>query len=213
MKSCGDSLLVECPEPFGRRLFDSDLPAPRLHKGDWVVDGCDISTARGFVERYHYARGASNTATYLHGLFPAGYHWAAELMGVAWWLPPTKNAAKSLVGDDWRGVLSLSRLCVSPEAPRNSCSFMLARSVRGIDRSKWHTLVTYADGWRGHAGTIYLASGWQYDGETSPERTYTLNGRMLARKAGKRTRTHQEMIDLGCVVEGRFSKHRFVKRL
>lgn len=78
-----------------------------------------------------------------------------------------------------------------------------------IDPKQWHTLVTYADSWRGHDGAIYRAAGWEYCGETKPEAVYTLNGRMTARKAGPKTRTHAQMLELGCVFEGRFSKSRF----
>ena len=38
---------------------------------------------------------------------------------------------------------------------------------------------------------------------------YTLNGRMIARKAGPKTRTHAEMLALGAVCEGAFPKHKF----
>ena len=80
---------------------------------------------------------------------------------------------------------------------------------RQIDRTLWPCLVTYADEWQGHTGTIYRADNWEYLGMTKPEPTYTLNGRMIARKAGPRTRTHEEMIALGAVMIGRFAKHKF----
>lgn len=184
----------------------------QLRKHDWIVAGCAIGIARRFIEHEHYAKGASNTATYLHGLYPRGWHSSEECVGVAWWIPPTRSAAEAWAGERWRGVLSLSRLAIAPGVPRNACSFLLSKSVRMIDRSRWHTLVTYADSWRGHTGAIYLAAGWEYCGETKPEATYTLNGRMVARKAGGVTRTHAEMLALGCKFEGRFPKARFCLR-
>jgi hypothetical protein len=69
-----------------------------------------------------------------------------------------------------------------------------------------------ADEWRGHKGKIYYGAGWEYCGETKPEAVYTINGRMVARKAGGKTRTHAEMLGLGAVFEGRFKKHRFCLR-
>jgi hypothetical protein len=102
------------------------------------------------VTKYHYAKGASNTAVHLHGLYPHDWHWYAQCIGVAWWIPPTKSAAQAWAGDKWEGVLSLSRLVIQPNSPRNACSFLLSKSVRLIDRKRWHTLVTYADKWRGH---------------------------------------------------------------
>lgn len=181
----------------------------RLRKSDWVVADCDIDVARRIVEAEHYARGASNTATYLHGIFPQGWHWHEDCAGVAWWIPPTRSAAEAWAGDQWEGVLSLSRLAIKPSVPANGCSFLISRSVRLIDRRRWPVLVTYADSWRGHTGAIYRACGWEYCGQTTPERTYTIGGRMVARKAGGKTRTHAEMMALGAVLEGSFAKARF----
>lgn len=182
---------------------------PRLRRREWTVSNADIDVARRLVEQFHYAKGASNTRTYLHGLFPVGWHWHAECVGVAWWIPPTRPAAESWAGDEWTGVLALSRLVVKPGIPKNACSFLLRGSMKLIDRTRWPVLVTYADKWRGHTGTIYRAAGWEYCGESAPEAVYTIDGRMVARKAGQKTRTHAEMVAMGAVLEGRFPKARF----
>jgi hypothetical protein len=208
MLFCGDSSLVELAGP---PAGGGSIPTSPLHlrKQDWIVAGCDQSLAEAFVTEHHYARGAANTATYLHGLYPAGWMWYAQCVGVAWWIPPTRSAAEAWAGEAWQGVLALSRLVIEPGMPTNACSFLLSKSVKRIDRKQWHMLVTYADSWRGHRGTIYRAGGWEYCGETKPEAVYTINGRMTARKAGGRTRTHAEMLVLGAKFEGRFAKSRW----
>jgi hypothetical protein len=182
-----------------------------LRKSDWVVRPVSINPARRLVERYHYAAGASNTATYLHGLFRKDSFFDEECCGVAWWIPPTKGAALATYPARWQGVLALSRLVVAPNIPKNACTFLLSKSRRLIDRVIWPCLVTYADEWRGHTGGIYRADNWTYAGKTKPERTYQLDGRMIARKAGGNTRTHAEMLAIGAVCVGSFSKHKFVR--
>lgn len=162
------------------------------------------------VEKYHYAAGASNTATYLHGLFHEGDIFEEQCCAVAWWIPPTKSAAEATFPQRWQGVLCLSRLVVMPEVPKNACTFLLARSRALIDAEAWPCLVTYADDWRGHTGGIYKADNWRYVGKTKPERTYQIDGRMVARKAGGHTRTHAEMVALGAQMVGVFAKHKFV---
>lgn len=214
MQLCGDSTTAVqrvLPDEGGSIPTS---PLPRFRKRDWTVAGADIDVARKLIARNHYARGASNTATYLHGLYPARWLWYAECVGIAWWIPPTRSAAEAWAGEQWEGVLSLSRLAIDGEAdvPSNACSFLLAHSARRIDRDRWHTLVTYADSWQGHTGTIYRAAGWEYCGETAPEPTYVLRGQMIARKAGQRTRTHSEMIAMGAECVGRFSRARFCLR-
>lgn len=211
MLHCGESTVAVRPVP---PEGGGSIPTSPLHlrKSAWTVARCNIDIATALIEELHYARGASNTATHLHGLYPSEWLWHQECVGVAWWIPPTRSAAEAWAGAEWEGVLSLSRLAIAPDVPKNACSFLLSKSVRMIDRARWHTLVTYADSWRGHTGAIYLACGWKYCGETKPEAVYTLNGRMTARKAGNKTRTHAEMLALGAVFHGRFAKRRFCLR-
>jgi hypothetical protein len=180
----------------------------RLRKTDWEVRSVGIVAARLLVNEFHYARGASNTATYLHGLFRRGDDTA---QGVAWWIPPTRSAAEATYPLNWRGVLSLSRLVIVPDVPANACSFLLSRSAKLINRGRWPCLVTYADEWRGHSGNIYRAVGWDYCGLTGKEAVYTIGGVMKARKACGHTRTHAEMLALGAQFEGRHAKHKFVQ--
>lgn len=179
----------------------------RLKKSDWEVKTVELSVCQDLVSKHHYAKGGSNTATARHGLFRIG---AAECLGVAWWIPPTKAAAMATFPENWQGVLCLSRLVVCPGVPKNACSFMLARSMRMIDRRRWPCFVTYADEWQNHTGTIYRASNWTEVGRTKPEATFTINGVMTSRKAGPRTYTRSEMIEGGAVLVGKFSKIKFV---
>jgi hypothetical protein len=183
--------------------------AERLRKKDYEVQPISLETARTLVSAFHYAKGGSNTATYRHGLFKKPYFFELSCLGVAWWLPPTKAAALATYPANWQGVLSLSRLVIVPDTPKNACSFLLAASMKRIDRVRWPCLVTYADTWQGHVGTIYKATNWTYVGKTKPTAVWVRDGRVIARKAGARTRTKQEMLALGCVCKGRFSKHKF----
>lgn len=178
-----------------------------VHRSDFEVRDVDASIGRSLVERFHYAGGASNTYVHLHGLFQTG---GEECLGVAWWLPPTRAAAEATSPSRWRGVLSLSRLVIAPQVPKNAATLLLSRSRKLIDRKTWPVFVTYADSWRGHTGAIYLADNWIYCGETKPQRTYVIAGRMTARKAGPKTRTHAEMIALGAEMVGSFPKRKFV---
>ena len=184
--------------------------ASALRRTDYEVRDVPISVAHLLVNLFHYARGGPNTAVYLHGLMPAGSVLLTDCVGVAWWIPPTRSAAEATYPADWQGVLSLSRLVVAPEAPKNAASFLLGGSMRLIDRQRWPCLVTYADTAQGHTGAIYRATNWQYVGLTKPQEAFAINGRMTARKAGGRTRTRAEMLALGAVSTGSSTKHKFV---
>lgn len=183
---------------------------PVLSKKDYEVRVTSLSVAREMVEKYHYAKGGSNTAVYVHGLYHKENLF--DCLGVAWWIPPTKSCAINTYPDgDWQKVLSLSRLVVSPEVPQNGASFLLGQSLKLIrsDR-RFECLVTYADEMQGHTGAIYKATNWEYLGLTKPQEVRkTATGRMVAKKAGPKTRTNSEMLALGNTMIGRFPKHKY----
>lgn len=182
------------------------IPTHSLKKSDWIVKNCTLKTAQEMVGRLHYSRGGSNTAVYTLGVFNKN---SSKPVAVSWWLPPTKHCGMNVWPTNPQAVLALSRLVCEPEAPKNTPSFLLGHGMRLIDRKRWPVLITFADRWQGHKGTIYKASGWIYCGETRPQETYVRDGRMICRKATK-TRTHQEMLDLGCSFLGKFKRIRFV---
>ncbi len=210
MASCVDSSRAEhsVPPSDGGSTPTSTL---QLRKRDWTVAGATKDRAEELIAAHHYAGGAANTFVALHGLYPAGWRHYHECVGVAWWMPPIVAAARAWAGDEWQGVLALSRLAIEPDVPSNACSFLLSKSVRGIP-PQWHTLVSYADTWRGHTGAIYRAAGWEYCGMTEPSPVWMLDGKMVARKSGPKTRTKAEMIELGAVCVGTFAKARYCLR-
>lgn len=177
-----------------------------LRRTDWRVETVALSLAKDLVAQFHYAAGGSNTATYRHGLFQNG---CDICLGIAWWIPPTKSAALATYPGNWRGVLSLSRLAINPSVPKNGASFLLGKSMKLIDRERWPCLVTYADEMQGHTGQIYKATNWEACGMTKKEPTFFKDGRMIARKAGPKTRTRKEMEALGCEMVGKFAKHKY----
>lgn len=180
-----------------------------LSKHDYDVRTCPYVDLAELIRGNHYARGCPNTATFRHGLFHV-----RGMVGGALWLPPTKVAAQS-VAQDWRGVLTLSRLVVLPGEPTNSASYLLGRSIRLIRADeRWHTLVTWADERQGHTGRIYLATNWTYLGSKRGDPVYLDgDGRQVSRKRAKVSRTHAEMLALGYRCVGRSIKHKYVYRL
>jgi len=183
-----------------------------LRKADYYVADCPLQLAQAMVTEHHYAKGGSNTAVYVHGLYERE---AEILVGVAWWLPPTRVAAESVNRENWQQVLSLTRLVILPDVPRNACSFLLGKSVKLIRKDgRFVSLVTYADESQGHDGSIYRASNWEYVGRTGPYPRWIdpETGRQVAPKATK-NRTKQDMLDLGYVLEGRYHKHKYVLHL
>lgn len=179
-----------------------------LRRADWFVSGCTMRQLHEMVGREHYAKRGANTATYRHGLYRRA---DLRCFGIAWWIPPTKAAAAASWDGDWREVITLHRLACRPEAPRNSESFLIAKSIEFIRKDgRFRCLTTYADEGQGHRGQIYRATNWEYLGKTKPEATFRDGeGMMVSRKAGPKTATRAEMAAKGCVDVGAFARHKF----
>ncbi len=183
----------------------------KLQSSDWTVRDTPLADAQALVREFHYARGGSNTAVYVHGL----YHEMTDMLcGVAWWLPPTRVACESVNREQWQRVLSLTRMVMHPLAPKNSCSFLLARSIKAIKKDgRFVSLVTYADESQGHTGGVYRAANWGYVGRTGPyPRWLDRDGKQVAPKATT-NRTKAQMEALGHVKVGAFFKHKYVLHL
>lgn len=156
-----------------------------LVRAEWTVERIPHGEAVAAIHAWHYSRSAPNTGQ-TFGLFRRDELPMAPVMGAALWLPPTRRAAEAVAGVDWEGVLSLSRLAVAPEMPRNSATFLLAASMRLLDRRRWPVLLTYADTQQGHTGAIYRATGWTLDAISTTGSYFVKDGRQVGRKRGKR---------------------------
>ncbi len=107
-----------------------------LRRSEWVVANiASHGECVAMIAAWHYAQGAPNTSVARHGLFRDGLF--EPCRGVAMWLPPTRSAGEAIAGDDWRGVLSLTRFVIEPEMPTNAASFLLSHSRKLIDRDRW----------------------------------------------------------------------------
>lgn len=183
-----------------------------LRRVEWEVKPAPLKDAQHLVQQHHYAKGGSNTAVYVHGLYRRE---CGNLFGVAWWLPPTRVACESVNKAQWTKVLALTRMVMVPGTPKNACSFLLSRSVKMIRRDgRFVSLVTYADESQGHDGHVYRASNWRYIGRTGPYPRWVdpATGRQVAAKATA-NRTKAQMESLGYTKQGSFHKHKYVLHL
>lgn len=179
-----------------------------FNASDWELRTVELSDCAELVARCHYAGRGANTATFKHGLFLKEDN---HCYGIAWWIPPTRSCAEANFSGDWKKVLSLSRLAIEDEVPRNAESFLIGRSIRLIRQSgAWDCLLTWADSSQGHRGTIYRATNWEYLGTSKAEPSFTdAVGRLVSRKAGPVTRTREQMSELGYTRNAGSVKHRF----
>ena len=133
-------------------------PSAALHA--LKVRPIPILLAKRFVVRHHYLHSLPGGTCLAFGVFSDARLLGAVTFGVG----PAQvfRLIQDASADD---CLTLTRLWLSDQLPRNSESHCLGVVLRALKR---HTglrfLVTYADPSHGHIGTIYQATGWLYTG-------------------------------------------------
>jgi hypothetical protein len=133
-------------------------PTPALQH--FQVKPISVSVARRLLEREHYLRSLPGGTCLAFGVFIGSSLLGALTFGAG----PTN--AYALVKDATPAdCLTLTRLWLSDELPRNSESRVLGVVLRSLTRhTRIKFLVTYADPAQEHLGIIYQATGWLYTG-------------------------------------------------
>ena len=146
-----------------------------LIKSEWIVRDITVQRARSLVQDFHYSKGYGGGAAHLHGLMRREDDALGRVWGAAVWHP----AVYAMRRYDCL-PLQLSRLVIAPDGPKNAATFLMAHSMRLLNRATWPVLLTYADSGQGHTGAIYKATGWLQDGEGGGWNYYSSDGKQLS---------------------------------
>ncbi|MFC2001047.1 DNA methyltransferase [Chloroflexota bacterium] len=133
---------------------------PRLALQSIRVNPIPFVAAKRILVNYHYLHSLPGGTKLAFGAFVEG-----KLLGAITFGSGPQNAYQLVAGATPEDCLTLSRLWLSDELPRNSESRIIGVALRAISK---HTgvkfLVSYADPSIGHLGIIYQATGWTYTG-------------------------------------------------
>ena len=126
--------------------------------------------AKSLLVRYHYLHSMPGGTQLAFGVLVERRLVGALTLGVG-----PANGHRLVEAARPEDCLTLSRLWLSDELPRNSESRVLGQVLRSLRR---HTaikfLIIYADPSQGHVGTIYQATNWLYTGESEAMPLYDL---------------------------------------
>ena len=127
------------------------------------------------------------------------------------------NAHRLVDGAAPADCLTLSRLWLSDELPKNSESRVLGVVVRSLrNHTSLKFLLSYADPAQGHLGTIYQATGWIYTGLSQAMPLYDLgdgrvrHSRSLAHGFGTHSVRHFKAKGISIKVIPQSPKHRYL---
>jgi hypothetical protein len=140
-----------------------------INARDIDISICGLKEIRGFIEQHHYSHNLNGVK--ISYCFKAQHK--GRLIGGAIFGAMSTTAWKKF-SDSEKKVLELRRLVLVDEAGRNSESRFVGACLREIKKNNHEVeiIVSYADPYYGHAGTIYKSSNFKYIGLSGKDRGY-----------------------------------------
>lgn len=142
---------------------------------DFEVKTTSIQYVKSFVEYWHYSSNINGLRiSNVFGLFFNGDLIGAMIYGPLGMANTWKRYAESELD-----VIELRRLCCIDKTPKNTESYFIAKTIKWLKKnSKYKLIISYADSFHNHSGTIYRASNFEYMGLTSPGRVIEYEGKI-----------------------------------
>ena len=186
--------------------------SPRAALQAIQVKPVPFGTAKAIIEENHYLHSMPGGTCLAFGAFVGPSLLGALILGRG-----PRNAATLVAGAEGGDCLTLTRLWLSDDLPRNSESRTIAVVLRSL---RQHTsikfLLSYADPSQGHVGTIYQATGWLYTGLSSVMPLYDLgdgvarHSRSVGHSFGSHSVAHFQRHGVAVKLIPQAAKHRYV---
>ncbi len=168
--------------------------------------------AKKLIEKYHYLHSMPGGTKLAFGALING-----RLLGAITFGSGPAYAYKLIKDSVQYDCLTLTRLWLSDELPKNSESRIIAICLRALKKNTMvKFLVSYADPSQGHMGTIYQATGWTYTGLSEAMPKFDLgdgqirHSRSLSHSFGSHSLKHFESCGLNVKVIPQPRKHRYI---
>lgn len=169
MNTCGGSLRAEQQTlPFAG---GGSNPTPPLHikARDLLISACGVLDVRLFLETNHYSHSINGVK--IAQCFKVEYQ--GFLVGAALFGAMSTTAWKKFA-DCEKKVLELRRLVLIDNAGKNSESRVIGWCLQYIKKNMTNVevVVSYADPYYNHRGTIYKAANFEYLGLSGKDKGY-----------------------------------------
>ncbi len=142
---------------------------------EFKVLKCERNEISQFVENWHYSKNVNGlTISYCFKLLDIN----DTLIGaIIYGKIAMANVWKKYVENE-NDIIELKRLCCIDNTPKNTESYFIGSTLRHLKKnSDIKMVISYADTFYGHEGTIYKASNFTYRGLTSKGRFIIHNGK------------------------------------
>jgi len=173
-----DSLTAELP------LFQEDgggaSPTSTHQLKDYIVQPCGIECIKSFIEKWHYSKNTNGISSrYCFKLLNGSKTVGASIFGFL----AMANQWKKYANNEDK-VIELRRLCCVDDTPKNTESYFISKCLLFLKKqTEIEIVLSYADPFYGHEGTIYKASNFKFIGTSSPGKILEYQNRRYHEKS------------------------------
>lgn len=148
-------------------LLSEDLDYREVKVTDFEVKPTTIQYVRDFIETWHYSSNVNGLRiSHVFGLF-----YQDDLIGAMIYGPLGMANTWKKYADSENDVVELRRLCCIDNTPKNTESYFIGKTLRWLKKNtNFKIVISYADTFHNHQGTIYKASNFEYHGLTAKGR-------------------------------------------
>ena len=171
-----------------------------------------FTIAKRIIVSHHYLHSMPGGTELAFGVFSGNTLLGAITLGAGPFL--AYQMVEGATPDD---CLTLTRLWLADELPRNSESHVIGFITRSLHRhTQLKFLISYSDPSQGHVGTIYQATNWLYTGVSEPMPLYDLgdgklyHSRSLAHTYGTHSLGYLASRGIYVKVIPQAGKHRYI---
>lgn len=156
-------------------LLFEELDYREIKVKNFEVKPTTIQYVRDFVETWHYSSNVNGLRiSNVFGLFYQG-----NLIGAMIYGPLGMANTWKKYADSENDVVELRRLCCIDNTPKNTESYFIGKTLKWLKKNTdYKIVISYADTFHNHRGTIYKASNFEYHGMTAKGRVIECDGKI-----------------------------------
>lgn len=156
-----------------------------------VIKRVEVKEIKELIETIHYSHSINGLkVSYCFGL----YQEDKLIGGIIYGSVAMRNAWKKYAEKE-EDIIELRRLVCVDEAPRNTESYFIGRTLRWLKQNtEIKRVVSYADSYYGHSGIIYKASNFKLVGQTPTGKMIKWNDKLYHDKTIRTTYTNKDGI-------------------
>lgn len=160
--------------PLSSLLYE-EVDCREANVKNFIVVPSSIQNVRDFIEHWHYS--ANVNGLRISHVF--GLYYESHLIGAMIYGPLGMANTWKKYADSENEVIELRRLCCIDHTPRNTESYFIGKTLRWLKKNTdYKVVVSYADTFHNHQGTIYKASNFEYCGLTAKGRVIDYDGKI-----------------------------------